>query len=328
MDEQTPTVAVTGAAGYLGSRTVTALRSAHPDWELRAFDDFSRGGVERVGDVPVRSLDVRDGSALASGLSGVDAVVHHAAVSDVDECATDPERAFETNAVGTERVAYRCREEGAVLTHAYSLAALGDPLEFPVDFSHPRDPVNWYGRTKLLNERAVDILADGPDGAPAHHLLLANLYGDHAVDGRRVEKRTVVTIFVEQALSGGPITVYEPGTQARNYVHVADVARAFVRSVETLLDARAAGETGASGHVVAGDEDPSVREVAELARSTVREMTGVDAPVDVIENPREETLVDRFPIDSAATKAAFGWTPRRDLAETVETMVRDRLDER
>jgi len=66
---------------------------------------------------------------------------------------------------------------------------------------------------------------------------------------------------VGRAVAGEPLTVYEPGTQARNYVHVKDVARAYVRSSERLLDQLDAGATGAEAFELASDESPSVREL-------------------------------------------------------------------
>jgi len=55
------------------------------------------------------------------------------------------------------------------------MAVVGDPDEFPITVEDDRDPLNWYGRTKLLSERAIETFAE--DAFPAHMYLKSNLYG-------------------------------------------------------------------------------------------------------------------------------------------------------
>jgi UDP-glucose 4-epimerase len=78
----------------------------------------------------------------------------------------------------------------------------------------------------VIGEQAIKKFADG--AFPAHLFLKSNLYGEHVVDGTTVGKPTVINFFVDRSLSGETLIVYEPGTQARNFVHVKDVARAYV----------------------------------------------------------------------------------------------------
>jgi len=75
------------------------------------------------------------------------------------------------NVTGTNNVAWFCKKTGAALAFPFSMAVLGDPQSFPITADrspadHPRDPLNWYGRTKLLGERAIETFADGVPGAP------------------------------------------------------------------------------------------------------------------------------------------------------------------
>jgi len=317
MTDDSLSVAVTGAAGYIGSRVVRELRQAHPDWTVTAIDNFYLGDVRAVDGVTVEHVDIRNRDRLEDALAGADVVCHLAAISGVDDCEDHPDLAYEVNVTGTDNVAWFCRKTGAALVFPFSMATLGDPREFPITVDHPRDPMNWYGRTKLLGERAVESFADG--AFPAHLYMISNLYGSHEVDGRRVSKGTVTNFFVERALAGETLTVYEPGSQARNYVHVVDVARAYVRSAERLADRLAAGETGVEKYEVASDEDPSVEALAELVARLAREERDIDVDVELVENPRagEETLVSEFPVDTARAAADLGWEPGRSLEGTV-----------
>jgi UDP-glucose 4-epimerase len=201
------------------------------------------------------------------------------------------------------------------------MAVLGDPETFPITADHPRDPLNWYGRTKLLGERAIRSYADG--AFPAHLFLVSNLYGEHDVDGTRVSKPTVINFFVSQVADGEPLTVYEPGTQSRSFIHVKDVARVYIRSAEQLLSQRDAGETGPQAYEVATNEDPSVMTVAERVAEVAEDELGTRPDVRVADNPRgsSETLVEEFSVDISQTKADLGWEPQYHIDTSIQGLL-------
>jgi len=315
-------IAVTGAAGYIGSQVTYKLRTEHPDWELIPLDSFYHGDVQEIGDLSVEHIDVRDRDRLETALEGTDVVLHLAAVSGVDNCADNPDFAYEVNVSGTNNVAWFCRKTGAALVFPYSMAVLGDPTSFPITVDMEGDPLNWYGRTKVLNKQAIEIMAE--DEFPAHLFMISNLYGSHKVDGRVVSKGTVINIFVSRGLAGEPLTVYEPGTQARNFIHVKDVARAFLRSTERLVDQQRTGETGAKRYEVASDEDPDVMTVAETVKRIAQEERGLELEVELVENPRAgETLVDEFGVDTARVREDLNWEPRESVEGTIQEHLRE-----
>ncbi|MDS0221909.1 NAD-dependent epimerase/dehydratase family protein [Haloarcula sp. S1AR25-5A] len=316
-----PHVAVTGGAGYIGSRVIYELQQAHPDWEITAIDNFYLGTVQSVGDVDIEHVDIRNRDRLEATLDGADIVMHLAAVSGVDDCEENQDLAYEVNVQGTDNVAWFCRKTGAGLIFPFSMAVIGDPTEFPITVDHPRGPLNWYGRTKLLNERAIETYADG--AFPAHQFMISNLYGSHELDGQTVSKGTVINFFVNRALAGETLTVYEPGTQSRNFIHVKDVARAYVDSCERLLAQLDRGETGVEKYEIASDEDPSVHTVAKLVRDIAASVTGVEVAVELVENPRgdDETLVDSFPVDTDRTADVLGWHPEHDVESAIRAAI-------
>jgi nucleoside-diphosphate-sugar epimerase len=320
MSGATPHVAITGAAGYIGSRVVQDLREHHPDWELTAVDNFYRGDLREIGDVTVEHVDIRNRDRLEAALAGADVVLHLAAISGVDDCEERQDLAYEVNVQGTNNVAWFCRKTGAAMAFPFSMAVLGDPETFPITVDLPRAPMNWYGRTKVLGERTVDTMAEG--AFPAHQFMISNLYGAHTVGGHEVSKGTVINFFVSRALAGETLTVYEPGSQARNFVHVRDVAAAFARSAAVLLDRLDAGETGAEKYEIATDEDPGVMTIAELVQTTCADLGGPEVDIELRPNPRDETLVEEFSVDTERTRAALDWEPR----ESVEATVRELLE--
>lgn len=156
------------------------------------------------------------------------------------------------------------------------------------------------------------------DVFPAHLFLKSNLYGEHVVDGTEVGKPTVINFFVNRALAGETLTVYEPGTQARNFVHVKDVARAYVRSAERLVEQLECGETWTETYELASDEDMSVMEVAETVRRIAREKGESEVDIELVANPRAgETMVTEFGVNISKANDQLEWSSRESVTESV-----------
>ncbi|MDB9253346.1 NAD-dependent epimerase/dehydratase family protein [Halorubrum ezzemoulense] len=132
----------------------------------------------------------------------------------------------------------------------------------------------------------------------------------------------MINFFVNRALAGETLTVYEPGTQARNFVHVRDVARAYVRSAERLVGRLARGETRVETYEIARNESMGVMEVAEIVQETAREERGIEVDVELVENPRSgETMVEEFGVGISSARDVLGW----EVRESVEEAVREGL---
>ncbi|PSQ24243.1 oxidoreductase [Halobacteriales archaeon QS_8_65_32] len=319
---QTHTVGVTGSGGYIGSRVVGQLHDE--GYDTVPIDDFSNAQVGSIDGRRIADVDIRDRNELCRTFEGVDAIAHLAAVSGVPDCSNDPERAFDINVGGTENVAWICNQLRIPLVFASSAAALGPPTDFPITATHPRKPTTFYGRTKAMNEDDVHQLAH--DAFPAHVLLQANLYGDHRIDGKRIDKDVVTNVFVRRALAGEPLEIHEPGTQTFDFVHVEDVARAYSRSVEALFNA----DPGAETVVLGSGENLSVREVADLVQTAAREERGLSVDVTSVANPRgNDTTGGRdFTVETAEAADALGFVPEHDVETTVRGMLRRRTPSR
>lgn len=315
------TVGITGAAGYIGTRVVQELQDAYPNWEIVAIDNFYEGTRREIGDVTVQHVDIRNRQQLESALGDADVICHLAAISGVDDCDENPELSYEVNVVGTNHVAWLCNKNGIGLVFPASMAILGDPEDFPITVDQSREALNWYARTKILGESAIAGFA--PDSFPAHVLVKSNLYGEYTVNGHRVSKGTVINFFIGRAKAEEAITVYKPGTQSRNFIHVVDVACAYIRSVERLREQLEEHETGVDHYAIASDEDPSVEEVAERVHA-MAQRAGYETSVELVDNPRSgETMVEQFGVDTSKAREELGWGPTRTIEDTIQKQLTD-----
>ena len=311
---ETYSIGVTGAAGYIGSRVVVELLKAGHD--VVALDNFHAAKVDRIDGVDIHDVDVRDRSTVRETFDGVDAICHLAAISGVQECDDAPEAAFDVNVGGTENVAWLCREWDVPLVFPCSMAVIGDPVDFPITADHPRDPLNLYGRTKTMSEDDIHQLATG--SFPAHVFMKTNLYGSHDVGDTTVDKHTVINIFVDRALDREPLHVHEPGTQARDFIHVRDVGRAYTASLEALFDA----DPGAITFPLASGESASILDIAEIVQTIVVDDRGYRVPIEMVENPRDgETEVGDFTVDTEPARAVIGFEAENSLESAIREMV-------
>lgn len=314
------TVGVTGAAGYIGARLVRELQETHPDWEIIAVDNFYKGTTREIGDTVVTHLDIRNRDRLEAVMGDADVICHLAAISGVDDCDNNPELSYEVNVVGTNHVARLCSKNNIGLVFPASMAILGDPERFPITLDQPREALNWYARTKILGESTIESFA--PGNFPAYVFVKSNLYGGYTVNGERVSKGTVINFFLSRAQQEETLTVYKPGTQSRNFIHVTDIARAYVCGLEKLQNQLRDGDTGVDQYPIASDEDPSVERVAERVQTLAAEEAGLETNVELVDNPRSgETMVEQFSVDTSKTAAELGWEP----TWTIEDAIRERL---
>jgi len=170
-------ILVTGGAGYIGSHCCKELHSRgfNPitfDNLVYGFKDFVRWGDFYRG-------DLADPQAIASCFEQypIDAVIHFAAYAYVGESVTDPIKYYENNVRNTIHLLRASLDHDVrCFIFSSSCATYGIPESIPIEETHPLDPVNPYGRTKLMIE---DILkdCDAAYGLKYHSLRYFNAAG-------------------------------------------------------------------------------------------------------------------------------------------------------
>lgn len=310
------TVLVAGGAGYIGSHAVREL--VREGFDVLVLDNLSSGRIELAGGAPFVRGDLLDREALRGVFRErkIGAVLHFASLIQVGESCVDPRRYYTHNLTTSLNLFDAMIEAGTTaLIFSSTAAVYGDPLEIPIPETHRTDPVNPYGRAKLMVET---ILRDyeRAHGLRAISLRYFNAAGAD-VDGATGECHDPETHLVPNVLFsllgrkpklkvfGGDFPTRD-GTAVRDYIHVTDLAAAHVLALKKLL----AGGAGAVLNL--GTE--TGHSVLEVVR-TVEKVTGREVPYEI--GPRREGDVAVLLASKSRAEAALGWKPRLSSLETI-----------
>ena len=303
------TVLVTGGAGFIGSYVVPQLleRGHH----VRILDNMSRGDRARVADwgatgrVEVIEQDVRYGGAVHQAMMGCDQVIHLAAVS-INKSEADPFESVDINIVGSNNVFKAAADHGVRrVVFASSASVYGEPERLPMSEDGPVRPLTPYCIAKHTGEQLLDYYARR-SSLTWIALRFFNVYGP----GQKPTAyyTSVINHFVQRLRAGEPPVIDGEGEQSMDFVHVRDIARAVVMSLD--VDASRANLPVNIGTGI----DTSV---AELARTLIAAV-GVD--VEPQFRPRD-VLVSRRMADISRALDVLGWKPTIDLATGMRDVV-------
>ncbi|PKW05624.1 dTDP-L-rhamnose 4-epimerase [Streptomyces sp. 1222.5] len=330
-------VLVTGGAGFIGSHVVEALRAG--GHEPLVYDVREDPGA-----------DVRDASAVATALAGVDAVCHQAAMVGLGNGVADAAEYVSRNDLGTAVLVaamadagvrhlvlagsmviygeggYACARHGAVRPGPRAAADLDAGRFEPrcpecgrdlapglVGEQAPADPRNVYAATKLAQEHLVAAWARSTGGS-AVSLRYHNVYGPRMP--RDTPYAGVASFFRSALARGEAPRVFEDGRQRRDFVHVRDVAAANVAALE------AETEPGALTAYNTGSGDP--RTVGEMASALSAACGG---PEPVVTGEYRLGDVRHITADSSRLRTALGWLPEVGFAEGMREFARAGLRE-
>ena len=332
---------ITGGAGFIGRHLAHALLAR--GYRVRVLDSLIEQvhGARTVPEgldpaVEFVAGDVRDGQAVARALAGATHVVHLAAEVGVGQSMYAVERYVSVNDCGTAALFQALIEapvQRVVVASSMSIygeglyrtadgAAVEDALRKPRRPGEPWDPLDAAGRplvpaptpeskqpalasvyalTKYMQERLTLTLAPAY-GMEGVGLRLWNVYGP----GQALSNpyTGVLAIFAGRLLNGQPPMIFEDGLQRRDFVHVEDVAQAFVLALE---------HPAAAGQVynVGSGQDRTVSEVAALlARAMGREGIAPEITGQARAGDIRHCIADIGKI-----QRELGYAPRRDFSE-------------
>lgn len=309
-------ILVVGGAGYIGSHMVKQLSAAGK--EVVTLDNLSCGYRDAVKYGEFVQGDLGDPAMLDHVFSNhaIDAVMHFAAYIEVGESVRDPAKYYRNNVMNTVVLLDAMTRHGVSNFIFSSTAAIfGEPEYTPIDKAHSTQPINPYGRTKLMVENILQDY-DTAYGLKSTCLRYFNAAGaDPGGElGERHVPETHLIPLVLQAASGrrDDIKVFgddyptDDGTCIRDYIHINDLCRAHSLALERMQ------QTGSSARYNLGNgKGFSVQQVID----TTREVTGRDFKVTHAERRAGDPAVLIANSDLASRE--LGWEPGHPDLDTI-----------
>lgn len=310
------TVLVTGGAGYIGSHVVKKLGQL--GYEIVIYDNLSTGSSDSILKGKLVVGDLADKNHLSQVFANhqFDAVLHFAASISVPESLQQPLAYYSNNTANTLNLLHCCREfEVNKLIFSSTAAVYGETDDTPVDEFAPTNPVNPYGKSKLMSET---MIRDYSNASKFKYVILRyfNVAGadNSGLIGQSSTKAAhLIKIACDAALGvRDSVSIFgtdyatPDGTGIRDYIHIEDLATAHVDALSYLQTAQTSQILNC-GY----GKGYSVREV--LAK--VQQVSGVDFPI---------VEVDRRKGDPACVvacgdriKEVIGWQPQYNSLETI-----------
>ena len=301
-------ILVTGGAGYVGSHAARFLDLAgHEIW---VYDNLRQG--HRSAALPGRLIEghLHEEAKLAALMveKRIEAVMHFAAFALVGESVSDPAKYYHNNIGGSLSLFDAMRSSGVgKIVFSSTTATYGAPERVPISEDEPQRPINPYGFTKLVIERALADYAHaygfGYAALRYFNAAGASPRGDLGED--HTPESHLIPIVLQVALAQRErITIFgddyptADGTCVRDYIHVDDLAGAHAKALERLMP----GE-GLQLNLGTG-QGHSVREVVE----SCRRVTGREIPVEI--GPRRAGDPPELVADSRRARATLDWSPK------------------
>ncbi|MCP4072328.1 MAG: UDP-glucose 4-epimerase GalE [Hyphomicrobiales bacterium] len=316
-------VLITGGAGFIGSQTLLQLLGEQH--EICVLDNYSNSSpmvFERVAMLSNSAFelvegDVRDRDTLAKIFEGFrpEAVIHFAGLKAVGESTTFPIRYYENNMLGTATLlqamdAVQCRQ----IVFSSSATVYGVPKYLPYDEAHPCIPTSPYGRTKYFIEEMIRDWSAATPTASAVILRYFNPVGAHSSGIIGEDPNDIpnnLMPYISQVAVGklSKLQVFgndydtRDGTGLRDYIHVVDLARAHLNSIDYV-----AGSAGVETFNIGTGEGATVLEVIQAFEAA----SGQTIPYEI--NQRRPGDIAAFYANPAKAHNLLDWRAKFNLA--------------
>jgi len=301
---------VTGGAGFIGSYITKHLVN-HGD-SVVVLDNLYTGKKKNLADIENKiefvDGDIRDFKLLESIMKNTKGVFHQAALASVPESYTIPEKYDDVNVNGTENIFKLAKQFGLKVVYASSSSVYGNPKNIPMKESDEIKPINPYAKTKADKEKlAIKYSGMGVDIIGLRYF---NVYGI----GQSKEYAGVIKLFLEQIRDKLPPNVNGDGTQFRDFVHVSDVVKANILSMDSNVP---------NGFFNVGTNSSIT--VLDLAKLVI-EHAGLD--IKPVFRPALKGDVHKSLCNNQLIREKIGWTPTIKLEDWLKEIITlNKIDE-
>jgi UDP-glucose 4-epimerase len=217
---------ITGVAGFIGSSLARELLRRGDS--VRGIDNFSTGKRDNLSDISsdidFREADVLDPDAMRLACSGVDYVLHQAAIPSVPKSVLDPIGSNRANVDGTLNLLVAARDSKVKrVIYAASSSAYGDTPTLPKHEGMNPDPISPYAVAKLASERYMISFYRCYE-LETVSLRYFNIFGPRQDPSSPYSG--VLAKFITQMLSGQPPTIFGDGEQSRDFTYIDNAVEA------------------------------------------------------------------------------------------------------
>jgi UDP-glucose 4-epimerase len=307
-------ILVVGGAGYIGAHVAYLLQEN--GYGVRIYDDFSNGLKSRIdgkfSDVVIG--DVLDRQALISACEGIDAVIHLAAKKAVGESVDNPLKYYENNVGGTLNLLAAMSLKGVKRIVFSSTAAVYAPSEkLSITEDDLTEPLSPYGQTKLLSEKLISAVAKA-ENLSAISLRYFNVVGALRDEFADNSKDNLVPKVFAALKAGKNPEIYgsdyptKDGSCIRDYIHVSDLAKAHLVSLEKVFAANV-DEVYNVGSGTGYSVTEMINQIAESIGKLITPTLSPRRPGDTAQLIASITKIERD----------LGWKPERSLKEMIDS---------
>ena len=312
-------ILVVGGTGYIGSHMVKMLGSQ--GHEVITFDNLSKGYRDAVLSGDFVEGDLANNQQLDNLFASIkfDGVMHFASFIEVGESVSEPASYYRNNVFNTQNLLDAMVKHGVNYFVFSSTAAIfGEPEYSPIDETHPKNPINPYGRSKLMVEQMLEDYgtAYGLKSVALRYFNAAGADPDAEL-GERNDPETHLIPLVLQAASGRRASIslfgqdYKTpdGSCVRDYIHVNDLCDAHLLALNKLKNS-----DKSLRHNLGNGHGFSVKQVID----TTEKITGKN--IQVIYADRRPGDPAELVANATMAKQDLGWKPKfTDLEQIVET---------
>ncbi len=276
------TVLITGDTGFIGSNLKRWLIDA----------GISVKGFSRRNGFDVLNLDQLRREAEGCGL-----IYHLAAYAKPAQSVLEPGSAVKVNIEGTMNALEVCKELGIPLLYPSSCEIYGDSTT-PINEDHPLRPPNPYAASKA----AADVICYCYFKCYGVDVKIVRLFNPY---GPKQQLNKVIPTFYFQAIENRPLTVYQKGSDTRDYVYIDDIVRGLY-----LAKDLPAGEVI---NLATGRATTTL----ELAQKLL-ELTGSHSPISFVDYPQAFGGIKQQVGSGKKAKSLIQWEPSVSLTEGIE----------
>jgi UDP-glucose-4-epimerase GalE/galactokinase len=321
MQSEGESLLICGGSGFIGGSFAYSLARAHPALKIVIIDNLSTGRHVNSEISQFYECDIGDSEQVASIITEhtIKSVFHFSAFLAVGESVSNPLKYYENNVSKSIELLKTCVANGVEnFVFSSSAAVYGQPKYTPIDENHSTDPINPYGRTKLIFE---SILADVTRAHPNFNYVslryfnVAGSISKKVMHGESCLPEThLIPLVLDVALGIKPYisifgTDYDTpdGSCIRDYIDIKDLCDAHMKAWDYLK------QTKKSQVINLGTaKGTSVKEIIDIARR----ITQHDIPLK--EGPRREGDPSQLIASNAKALELLNWSPKRSIEKTIE----------